>query len=199
MAITSLARETRQPMQEDLVRLAQRGDASAFGRLIHGRLSRLHASAVLIVRDAELGQDAVQDALVEAWRDLPGLRDPARLDAWLHRLLIRACYRVARSHRRRRVLEIPMAYDSDAVSPARDLDTVVDRHDLERAFAHLSAEHRAILVLAYYADLPLVDVAAALEIPLGTAKSRLSRATNAFRAASAADARAAMPPKGRVK
>lgn len=198
MAITSVVREAYRSVQDDLVRQAQRGDETAFGSLIHGRLNRLHASAVLIVRNPELGQDAVQEALIQAWRDLPGLRDPGRLDAWLHRLLVRACYRVARTQRRRTVVEVPLSFESDFTAPTRELDGVVDRHDLERAFARLSQEHRAILVLAYYADLRLADVAVALEIPLGTAKSRLSRATDAFRAAAAADARRSTPQGERV-
>ena len=198
MAITSVVREAYQSVQDDLVRLAQQGDASAFGRLIHGRLSRLHASAVLIVRNPELGQDAVQEALIHAWRDIPGLRDPARLDAWLHRLLVRECYRVARHHRRRSVVEVAVIFDDEAVAPTGELEGVVDRHDLERALARLSPEHRAVLVLAYYADLPLADVAAALDIPVGTAKSRLSRAVDAFRAVAAADTRPHFPTRERV-
>jgi RNA polymerase sigma-70 factor (ECF subfamily) len=140
-----------------------------------------------------LAEDAVQDALIEAWRDLRGLRDPDRLDAWLHRLLVRACQRAARSERRKRMAEVPLAFDHDAPAP-NDLDPVVVRSDLDRAFARVAADHRTILVLAYYADLPIADVATALDIPIGTVKSRLSRATNAFRAAIAADERAATQP-----
>ncbi|MEO8273162.1 MAG: RNA polymerase sigma factor [Chloroflexota bacterium] len=161
-------------------------------------MPRLNASAVLILRSPELGQDAVQEALIRAWRDIRGLRDPSRLDAWLHRLLVRACYRVARTHRRRIVVEVPLAFESDFAATGRELDGVVDRDDLERAFGRMSPEHRTIVVLAYYADLPLADVAVALEIPLGTAKSRLNRATSAFRAAAAADARSARVGAERV-
>jgi RNA polymerase sigma-70 factor (ECF subfamily) len=189
MAISSVVPEAYTSVQDDLVRQAQEGNQAAFGSLIHGRMNHLYATAVLIVRNPELGQDAVQEALIRAWRDLPGLRDPGRLDAWLHRLLVRACYRVARTQRLRTVVEVPLSFDSDFMAPTRELDGVADRHDLERAFARLSQEHRAILVLAYYADLPLGDVAVALEIPVGTAKSRLSRATDAFRASAAADTR----------
>jgi RNA polymerase sigma factor (sigma-70 family) len=189
MALTSVVREAYTSVQQELVLRAQRGDQAAFGSLIEGRLPRLYATAVLIVRSPELGQDAVQEALIRAWRDIRGLRDPQRLDAWLHRLLVRACYRIARTQRRRTIVEVPLAYERDFAASGRDLDGVIDRHDLERAFGRMSPDHRTILVLTYYADLPLADVAVALEIPLGTAKSRLNRATSAFRAIAAADAR----------
>ena len=79
-------------MQHDVVRRAQQGDHEAFGAIVHEVIGRMYASAHLIVRDADRAEDAVQDALVAAWRDLRGLRDPDRLDAWLHRLLVRSCY-----------------------------------------------------------------------------------------------------------
>jgi RNA polymerase sigma-70 factor (ECF subfamily) len=184
-------------MQNELVRRAQQGDHEAFGTLVHGVISRLYATSRLILRDADRAEDAVQDALVEAWRDIRGLRDPDRLDAWLHRLLVRACYRAASRDRRRRVVEIPLAFDHDA--PVADgLASIGLRDQLERAFDRLSTEHRTILVLAYFADLSLADTAAVLGIPVGTAKSRLHRATEALRAALAADERAASPAIGRI-
>jgi RNA polymerase sigma factor (sigma-70 family) len=184
-------------MQHELVRRAQQGDREAFGALVHGAIARLYASARLIVRDTELAEDAVQDALVEAWRDIRGLRDPDRLDAWLHRLLVRSCYRAARRNRRQHVTEIPLAFDHDA--PAADaIDAIGTRDQLERAFARIAVDHRTILVLAYYADLPLADISLALGIPVGTTKSRLSRATSAVRAALAADERADALAPGKI-
>jgi RNA polymerase sigma-70 factor (ECF subfamily) len=185
------------PMQHELVRRAQEGDHEAFGALVHGAIARLFASARLILRDPDLAEDAVQDALVEAWRDLRGLRDPDRLDAWLHRLLVRSCYRAARRKRRRHIIEIPLAFDHDTPIPD-GLEGVGVRDQLERAFARLPADHRTILVLAHYADLSLADVSVALGIPVGTTKSRLSRASNALRAALAADERATTLSTGRI-
>ena len=184
-------------MQRELVLRAQQGDREAFGGLVRASIARLYASARLILRDGDRAEDAVQDALIEAWRDIRGLRDPDRLDAWLHRLLVRACYRAATRERQRRVTEIPLRFDHDALAPD-GLATFALRDQLDAAFERLPADHRAVLVLAYYADLSLDDVAIALSIPIGTAKSRLHRATNALRAALAADERAAELSTGRI-
>ena len=198
MAIRSIEQASVASSEDELADRARHGDRTAFGTLIRGRIPRLYATASLILRDAEQAQDAVQDALVEAWRDIRGLRDPERLDAWLHRLVVRACYRASRRDRRRRMVELPLAYDHDAPAP-EGVDHVVTRDALERAFARIPIDQRTILVLAYYADLSLADVAVALDLPLGTAKSRLHRATGAFRAALAADDRSPTPPTGRTR
>jgi RNA polymerase sigma-70 factor (ECF subfamily) len=92
-------------MQRDLVVRAQRGDLDAFSALTVGATNRLFGAARLILRDDEHAADAMQDALLQAWRDLRGLRDPDRFDAWLHRLVVRACYRAAKRGRHRAVVE----------------------------------------------------------------------------------------------
>ena len=89
--------------QRDLVERARRGDHDAFAVLAGAAIPRLDSLARLIMRDPERGKDAVQEALVRAWRDLPSLRDPDRFDAWLHRLLVHACTDEARKHRRHTV------------------------------------------------------------------------------------------------
>src|SRR5260221_13281351 len=94
------------PMQRDLVERAMAGDHEAFSELARLSIGRLYAVARLILRDQERAEDATQEALVAAWRDLSGLRDPDRFEAWLHRLLVRACYREARSTRRRQLVEV---------------------------------------------------------------------------------------------
>lgn len=184
-------------MQHDLVQRAQRGDREAFGTLVHDAIARLYSTSRLILGDADRAEDAVQDALIEAWRDLRGLKDPDRLDAWLHRLLVRSCFRMAKRDRKRTVMEIPLAFDHDGATHDGITDIGV-RDELERAFTRLAAEHRTILVLTYYADLSLADVSVALDIPLGTTKSRLHRATQALRAALAADERAGALLTGRI-
>jgi RNA polymerase sigma-70 factor (ECF subfamily) len=173
-------------MDTDLVARAQQGDEGAFASLAVAVGDRLHAVAHRILRDVDLAEDATQQALLSIWRDLPQLRDPARFDAWSYRLLVRACYAEARRARRSapnlRLLpaEQPVAPDG--------LDSVVDRDQLERGFRRLSVDHRAVVVLHHYLDLPLSDVADALGIPEGTVRSRLHYAMRGLRAALNADA-----------
>ncbi|HEX5825412.1 MAG TPA: sigma-70 family RNA polymerase sigma factor [Candidatus Limnocylindrales bacterium] len=165
--------------QRGLVERAREGDHDAFTVLIDVRLARLDAAARLILRDPELARDAVQEALIRAWRDLPGLRDPDRLDAWLHRLIVNACLDLAR-RRRRRVIEVELkALDMPTASDAAG--SLADRQLLDEALARLDPGHRAVVALHYLLGLPLPEVAAALRIPLGTAKSRLHYALAAMR------------------
>jgi RNA polymerase sigma factor (sigma-70 family) len=182
-------------MQAELVARAQRGDREAFSTLASRVSLRLYATARLILRHPDRADDAVQDALVEAWRDIRGLRDPDKLDAWLHRLLVRACYRQARRDKRRHVTEIFAPGLADARSAdtgsTYDLESAsADRDEIERAFRRLTDDQRTLLALIYYADLPLADVAVVIGVPIGTAKSRHHRAIGALRAALAADERA---------
>ena len=174
-------------MQRDLVERARRGDHDAFAVLAGAAISRLDGAAWLILRDAEQAKDAVQNALVRAWRDLPTLRDPDRFDAWLHKLLVRACIDEARRLRRHRVDIELTNLDLDATAGMES--AIADRDQLERGFVRLSPEMRAVIVLHHYLDLPLPEVAASLAIPLGTAKSRLHRALGLLRAALDADTR----------
>jgi RNA polymerase sigma-70 factor (ECF subfamily) len=159
--------------QRGLVELAQEGDHDAFVVLVDASIARLDAAARLILRDAELARDAVQDAMVRAWRDLPGLRDPDRFGPWLHRLTVNACLDQAR-RRRRRVIEVELtAFDQPPVADATA--QVADRDLLDRALARLDPEQRAVVVLRFFLELSLPETAAALGIPLGTVKSRLHR------------------------
>jgi RNA polymerase sigma-70 factor, ECF subfamily len=173
--------------QRALVEQARRGDHDAFAELAGAAISRLDAAAWLILRDREQAGDAVQNALVRAWRDLPTLRDPERFDAWLHRLLVRACIDEARRLRRHRV---DLSLDAVGSTSIPDgFESIAARDQLERAFQRLEPEERALVVLHHYLDLPVPEVAQTLGIPLGTAKSRLHRALQAMRAAIAADDR----------
>jgi RNA polymerase sigma-70 factor, ECF subfamily len=174
----------------DLVIRAMHGDREAFSRIVQLSHARLYRTACLIVRDPDLAADAVQDALVSAWLDAKAIRDPSRFDAWLNRLLLRACFRLAGRSRRRATLEVPGVI-VDIATLDRGLAHVTERDEIGRAFGHLTAEHRAALVAHHYLELTDGEAAAALAIPLGTYKSRLHRATDAMRAALEAEGRPA--------
>ena len=171
----------------ELVVQAQHGDEAAFASLAVVIGSRLHVIAHRILRDADLADDATQQALLAIWRDLPQLRDPERFDGWAYRLLVRACYSEARKTRRLAPNLLVMHFDDATASD--DIATVADRDQLERAFRRLSVDHRAVVVLHHHLDLSLDEVAEALGVPVGTIRSRLFYAMRALRAALDADAR----------
>lgn len=171
--------------QRDLVEQAKRGDHDAFALLAGAAVARLDAAARLILRDPELARDAVQDAFVRAWRNLPALRDPDRFDAWLRQLVVHSCIDITR-RRRRRVVEVELT--SINGPSTRDITSVIaDREVLHDALRRIDPEWRAIVVLHYFLGLPLPEVAATMSIPLGTAKSRLHRSLAAMRATIAVD------------
>lgn len=176
-------------MDMELVRRAQGGDRDAFATLATDLYARFHRVAYSMLRDRELALDAVQAAMLSAWRELPSLRDPARFEAWTYRLLIHACYAEGRQRQRRQ--RLPNLFHEPAEPVAADeVGALAHRDQLERAFRFLSEDHRAIVVLHHLADQPLPRVAEILGIPEGTARSRLHRAMSQLRAALEADARA---------
>ena len=183
-------------MQRALVDLARRGDEEAFADLARAVGDRLMAIAYRILRDVDRAEDAVQQTLVTAWRELPTLRDDDRFDAWLRRILVNACY--AESRRRRAWAANVRVLPTEGPAGRDDLATVVDRDRLERAFRRLSPEQGAIFVLHHYVGLTLAEIADELGIPLGTVKSRMHYATNTLRAALDADARIASTPTERL-
>jgi RNA polymerase sigma-70 factor, ECF subfamily len=174
-------------VQRTLVDRAKQGDDEAFDALARTVGDRCMAIACRILRDVDLAEDAVQAALVTAWRDLRTLRDPDRFEPWLHRILTNACY--AESRRGRRWLAQIRVLPVDESSHTGDILTVDDRDQLERAMRRLTVEQRAVLVFHHYLDLSPHEVAQRLGIPIGTVKSRLHYAMSALRASLEADAR----------
>jgi RNA polymerase sigma-70 factor (ECF subfamily) len=174
-------------MDRDLVESASHGDREAFGVLARVHSDRLYAIAHRILREVDRSEDAVQQALVTAWRELPRLRDPDRFEPWLHRILVRACYAEARRRREWtahiRVLPIEGPAQPDESS------NFADRDMIDRGFRRLPPEQRAILVLHHYLGYAPSEIAETLGIPPGTARSRLFNAHRAMRAALEADAR----------
>lgn len=173
-------------MHRALVERAQRGDKEAFDALARTVGDRCMAIASRILRDGDRAEDAVQAALITAWKQLRTLRDPERFEPWLHRILTHECYAEARRSRRMQaeIRVLPVQRDD----PSEFL-TVNDRDQLERAFRRLTLEQRSVLVFHHYLGLTLPEVADRLGIPLGTAKSRLHHATAALRSSLEADMR----------
>jgi RNA polymerase sigma-70 factor (ECF subfamily) len=165
--------------QRSLLERASHGDHEAFGMLVGDQLARLDMAARLILRDPELAQDAVQEATLRAWKNLPGLRDADRWGPWLHRLLVNACLDIARK-RRTHVFEVELTplHDPTVADPT---SPIADALYVERMLKTIDPAQRAVVVLHYYLDLTLAETAGALGIPVGTAKSRLFRALESMR------------------
>jgi len=181
-------------MQRELVTRAMGGDHEAFTGLVDGSVGRLYAVANMILRDHDRAQDAVQEALVSAWRDLRSLRDPDAWEAWTYRLTVWACYRQARKDRRRSLVELHVQLD-DETGPAADIaPPVIERDRLERPLGRLPIEQRAVIVVHFYLGRPLSEAAAILDIPVGTAKARLYRGLQALRDAMRAEPEAPLRP-----
>jgi len=185
--IIALGAQAGTDMQAALVERARKGDQDAFASLAAASIGRCYAVAYRILRDVHLAEDATQQALLGAWRDIPTLRDPARFDAWLHRLVVRACYAEASRDRRWGASVSLIPSDTSSVSDAAT--ALADRDELERGFRRLSPELRSVLVLHHYLGYPLTEIAEIMDIPVGTARSRLHYATRQLRAAIDADAR----------
>lgn len=167
--------------QQTLVERARGGDHDAFAALVRASAPRLDAAARLILRDRELASDAVQEAYIRAWRNLPGLRDLDRFDAWLHRLLVRSCIDALRNRRARPVeVELHPLHEPASADIA---SSIVDRELIDDALRRLDPTWRAVVVLHYFLGMSLPEAAGILGIPLGTAKSRLHRSLGLMRLA----------------
>lgn len=175
-------------MERELVEQAQRGDQEAFAALVELTADRLYGIAYRILRDPGRADDALQNALITMWQRLPELRDPDRFEAWTYRMVVRASYREAErtSGLRARVRRLSLQPATGRDDP---FERIASRDELEDAFRRLTPEHRAVVVLRYFVGLPVAAIAEALEVPVGTAASRLHYAVRELRAAFEADAR----------
>lgn len=180
----------------ELVRRAQRGDHSAFERLASSSIDRLYALAHRVIRDPGAAEDAVQETLVRAWRDLRALRDPERWDAWLYRLLVNAC-RDSLRRMRRQPATISIA-ELDLPGGADEVTRIDRRDELDRAFRRLTPEHRMALAMHFYLGMRPGEIAMTLGIPEGTATSRIHYGGRALRAALDLDG-AAQPTPGDIQ
>ena len=167
-------------MSRALVERAQAGDRDAYDQLARGAARRLFLVAQRVLRDTDQAEDAVQQTLVDIWRDLPSLRDPDRFDAWTYRMVVRHCRAEVRRHRRIGVSVVDL---SDEMASSADLiGDVAVRDQLDRAFRSLSHDHRVVVVLHHFVGLPLGEIADILDIPYGTVGSRLHHAMRSMRA-----------------
>ena len=176
-------------MDRELVERARSGVEVAFGLIADAAFDRCYGIAHRILGEAPAAQDATQQALLDIWRKLPDLRDPARFEAWCYRIVVRACYTEAR--RSRRAIPGFLPDDHETSTTVDEFRAIVDRDEIARAFARQKVEHRAVLVLRYYLSLPHEEIAAVLEVPIGTVKSRIHNGLRAMRASIEADARSA--------
>ena len=164
----------------DLVERARAGDHTAFAILARSAFGRMYGAAKLILRDQYGAEDAVQEALLVAWRHIATIRDPDAWDVWMYRLTVRVCYRLARARGAREVRELHVPLDR----PATMTDftgTFAERDRIMAALTDLPLEQRAVIVLHFYLDLSMVQAAAVLDVPVGTAKSRLHRGLETLR------------------
>jgi RNA polymerase sigma factor (sigma-70 family) len=168
------------PSLEDVVMAAQHGDRLAFTELARREGDRALQLAYVIVGSRSDAEEIVQDSLFQAWLDLPRLRDPTRWSAWFRRVLVNA----ARDRARRviRLAEVPIDNVAWTLGAQGErFASVLDRDELRHALNRLAMDDRTIIALRYGADLEVPDIADALGIPLGTAKSRLHRALGRLR------------------
>lgn len=167
---------------------AQRGDQDAFAVLVRTHGDRLFGVARRILRNIDLADDAVQQALVVAWRELPNLREVDRFEPWSVRILVRICFELARASRQTSVHIVQLEIAVEPQTPDES-ESVARRDQLERGFRRLPPEQRALLVLRHYLGLEPAEIAEVLDIPAGTVRSRLHYAHREMRAALEADAR----------
>jgi RNA polymerase sigma-70 factor, ECF subfamily len=179
-------------MERRLVERAMRGDEEAFDQLVERIGDSLYSVARRILRDTTLAEDAAQQALLAAWRNLPQLRDPDRFEAWTYRLLVNACHAEARREGRQRGNLRLLPHDTPIVPDPASSIAINDQ--LDRAFRGLSLEHRTVVVLVHYLGLTPTEAAETMGTPAGTARSRLHYALQQLRAAIEADAH--LPRRG---
>ena len=177
-------------MDRAVVERAQLGDEVAFEYLVAAIGDRLYSTAVHILRDTSAAEDATQLALIDMWRHLPRLRDAGAFEPWAYRILVRAAYAEGSRQRGRGanlVLLDPEAFEDGPSGNVADVHALHDQ--LERGFQRLTRQQRAVVTLKHYADLSDLEIAASLDLPIGTVKSRLHYAMRALRAALEADER----------
>jgi RNA polymerase sigma-70 factor (ECF subfamily) len=176
----------REELHLDLVPRARDGDLDAFDQLVHLHTPAAYRIAVAVVGES-LARDLVQDAFLAAWQQLPHLRDPDRFAPWLHRIVVNRGRSMLRRGRAVREIPVTPAHEASLAGPNGGLGAAEARALLSSALAALSFDQRAVIALHYAAGLSLREVAEALDVPVGTAKSRLAGALEALRRSAGID------------
>jgi RNA polymerase sigma-70 factor (ECF subfamily) len=163
--------------ETDLIRRCQARDKDAFRLLVENYRKVMFGTAYLMTKDRGLAEDALQDALVQMWKHLPSLRQGVSLKAWLVRIVVNE---VNRQRRKKRVLTVPLEYAPEIVDDCDDAVTMMirneDHQNLRQAMEQLPLEIKETVILRYFSDLTVPEIAAVMKKPEGTIKSRLSRA-----------------------
>ena len=166
-----------------LVAGAKAGNSAAFARLVEPYLPSALSSARLILGGSGDAADAVQDALISAWSDLPRLREPKAFGAWFRQHEVRSAWRAARRHRFQ--VRLPDGW----IDPIDHLERALASRQLQRAFEALEADDRVVLTLHYHLGLTNEETSRLVKVPIGTVKSRLHYALRRLRAAYDAEER----------
>jgi RNA polymerase sigma factor (sigma-70 family) len=169
-----------QPADITLVDRAADGQAEAFDQLIRPRLDRLYRMALAITRRESDARDAVQEACLLAWRELPRLRNRDRFDSWLSQILVNACRGLLRRRSRVQVREIEVESVGDAAFSTSRHEEVGEIEAIRQAFERLDPAARSLLVLHYVEERPLAEIGRILRAPVGTIKWRMSNARKAL-------------------
>jgi RNA polymerase sigma-70 factor, ECF subfamily len=149
-----------------------------FMRLADVALLGSYRTAAYVLGDRSEAEDAVQEALVLAWRAWPNLRDVTRFEAWFDRILVNVCYERLRGRRRAPIETLSL----DAPLPDKDsFASAIARDAIARALHALTPEQRIVVVLRYGRDLSIEEIAERVCIPSGTVRSRLHYALRALR------------------
>jgi RNA polymerase sigma-70 factor (ECF subfamily) len=166
---------------------ASRLTEQSFAAMCDAALGRAYGLAGYLLGDATDAEDATQDAMDRAWRARGSLRDPEAFEGWLDRIVANVCRDRMRRRKHARIVDLEAGPEHEAADPFR---AFLDRDELARALDALTPEQRIVVVLRFWRDLPLEQIAMRLDWPLGTVKSRLHHAMAAMRLRLERDARA---------
>jgi RNA polymerase sigma-70 factor (ECF subfamily) len=168
-----------EPRDEDLVRRYLEGDADAFASLVKRHERRVYNLSLRMTGSEEDARDATQDAFLSALRKLSSFRGEAAFTTWMHRVTVNACYDVLRKKRREPMLDLGGRDDERSgpePAPAPDIADASDLSiDVQRALTAVPEDFRVVMILHDVRDLPQEEIAAILQIAVGTVKSRLHR------------------------